>query len=136
MAGRLQRLATALDAERDSFSTKDFPWLAKTTERIIRLANSTPPEDAVGLAAHCESLLAMTQTTARGTPIEVVPAASSAIELAPDGIFSPPSRSALQSILPAEDAAKDERSRRCRKQRSQIQSFHAPGSAPLVAPGA
>jgi hypothetical protein len=49
IAQRLERLANVLDAERDSISELDYPWLARTTERILRLANTAPPEDPLGL---------------------------------------------------------------------------------------
>ena len=107
VAHRLERLAATLDAHRDSFTIRDHPWLAKTTERIVRLANTAPPEDALGLAVHCESLLSMTNGLSRSAPSDVIPVASTAAEFAPDRIFSPPSRLALESLLAAEDAALD-----------------------------
>ncbi|MEX2093686.1 MAG: hypothetical protein WD971_13465 [Pirellulales bacterium] len=104
IADRLERLAAALDAERESISALDYPWLAKTTEKILRLANAAPPHDTLGLALHCESLLTTTNPRTVGTSANVVPVASAAVDRAPDSIFSPPSRLALQSLVPQEEA--------------------------------
>lgn len=52
------RLAKSLDQHRDSFSQRDFPWLVKTTQRMVRLANSASTPEENGLACHCESLFA------------------------------------------------------------------------------
>ena len=99
VATRIERLASALDAERDSLSALDYPWLAKTTEKILRLANSAPPENALDLALHCESLLE-TASAPRADLQNIVPVASAAIDDAPAAIFNPPSRLALESIVP------------------------------------
>ncbi len=100
IAHQLELLVATLDENRNTFSTRDHAWLAKTAERIVRLANAAPPQDALGLAVHCESLVALTNSYARSTPESVVPVASTAIELAPDRVFSSPTRIALQSIVP------------------------------------
>jgi hypothetical protein len=62
IASQLKRLAAALDQRRDTFSTSDYAWLAKTATKIVRLANRTSPDGAPGLAAHCDSLLATANT--------------------------------------------------------------------------
>jgi hypothetical protein len=98
VAIRLERLASALDAERDALTALDYPWLAKTTEKILRLANSAPPENALDLALHCESLLE-TASAPRADLQNIVPVASADIDEAPAAIFSPPSRLALESIV-------------------------------------
>lgn len=103
VANRLEQLAAKLDAERDSFSSLDYPWLAKTTEKILRLANSAPSENALDLATHCDSLLTTAGARRSDTHHDIVPVAS-AINRAPDAIFNPPSRVALQSIAPEEEA--------------------------------
>ncbi len=105
VADRLERLAAALDAERESISALDYPWLAKTTEKILRLANGAPPKDTLSLAIHSESLLMIANAHPVGKSDDVVPVTSAAIDRAPDSIFSPPSRLALQSIIPNEDTA-------------------------------
>jgi hypothetical protein len=100
VAVRLERLAAVLHEERDSISELDYPWLSRTTERILRLANSAPPEDALDLALHCEALL---ETAAAQPNLErrgIVPVASADAENAPAAIFDSPSRLALQSIVP------------------------------------
>jgi hypothetical protein len=89
------------------FPTRDYAWLAKTTESIVRLANAAPPQDAPGLAVHCESLLALTNSHARSTPAAIVPVATTAADLAPDSVFNPPSRMAMQSII-SDDQESDE----------------------------
>jgi hypothetical protein len=98
VAIRLERLASALDAERDALTALDYPWLAKTTEKILRLANTAPPENALDLALHCESLLE-TASAPRADLQNIVPVASADIDEAPAAIFSPPSRLALESIV-------------------------------------
>ncbi|HEY4233757.1 MAG TPA: hypothetical protein VGM76_10040 [Lacipirellulaceae bacterium] len=50
-------LATALDANRDSFSTYDAPWLTRTVGQLVRLGNRVPLNDGLEFTAHCESLL-------------------------------------------------------------------------------
>jgi hypothetical protein len=104
VAARLERLAAALDAEREMISALDYPWLAKTTEKILRLANAAPQRDALDLAIHCESLLTTASARRSDTHRDVLPAASAAIDRAPDVIFSPPSRFALQAIVPEAEA--------------------------------
>jgi hypothetical protein len=96
---QLEVLVAMLDESREAFSTRDYPWLGKTTESIVRLANAAPPSDALGLAVHCESLMALTSPPAVGTWADVVPVVSTGVDLAPASVFSPPTRIALQSIL-------------------------------------
>jgi len=105
IAHQLELLAAELDVDRESFSTRDYPWLAKTTESIVRLANRAPPSDAPGLAVHCESLLALTCTRTLSTLADVVPAISMGADSTPDGVFDPPTRIALQSIVPDDRAS-------------------------------
>jgi hypothetical protein len=105
IAARLERLAQELDSQRDSISTLDYPWLARTTEKILRLANSAPPESALDLAMHCESLLATAGARQFDIRREIMPVASATLNAAPDEIFSPPSRLALESIVPDDAAA-------------------------------
>ena len=93
-----------LDAERDSITTLDYPWLTKTTERILRLAGSAPSNDALDLALHCESLFALASAREIDPRRSVVPVVSAVIDQAPDAVFVPPSRLALQSIVPSDDA--------------------------------
>lgn len=98
VAAQLERLAAALHSQRDSFSELDYPWLAQTTERILRLANAAPPEDPLELTIHCEALLA-TATTGRLHLVRIVPVTSAEFDVAPDAIFTPPPRKALESIV-------------------------------------
>jgi hypothetical protein len=97
---RLGQLAAALDVQRDSISTLDFPWLAKTAEKILRLADATPSESLVDLTIHCETLLSVARAPARDLHLNILPVASATIDASPDTIFTPPSRLALQTILP------------------------------------
>lgn len=98
VAARLERLAALLHAERDSICELDYRWLTRTTERVLRLANSAPPEDPLNLAVHCESLLAIT-TLRQPKEIRIVPVATNVLEVAPNAIFDSPSRLALESIV-------------------------------------
>jgi hypothetical protein len=100
VSAHVEQLAAALDAEGDAIAAFDSPWLAKTTERILRLANSAPSEDALDLALHCESLFAVATARTIDPSRQVVPAASAMVEQIPDAVFNPPSRLALQSIVP------------------------------------
>jgi len=104
IAARLERLAAALDAQRESVSPLDYSWLGMTAETILRLSESAPSIDAIDLAVHCDSLL----TTAEGNHIDidldVVPVVSATISGAPDARFSRPSRLALKSMVPEEEA--------------------------------
>jgi hypothetical protein len=96
---RLEQLAAALDNERESIAALDYPWLAKTTESILRIANAAPAVDAIDLALHCESLLDL--TVGKGiASTTVVPAASAAIDHVPETLFDSPSRGALETLLP------------------------------------
>ena len=99
VAHQLELLAAALDVDRGTFSTRDYRWLAKTTETIVRLANQAPPSDAPALAVHCESLLALTIPHALDMMDAIVPVASTTADLAPDNVFNPPTRIAMQSIV-------------------------------------
>jgi hypothetical protein len=130
IAERLDQLAEVLDQRRDAFSTNDYAWLAKTANQIVRLANKTALDGAPGLAAHCDSLLAMVDTpimTATRpvslnagdltppTPVTaevgagtsqtaaVTPVDSSAAVALPEGVFSRPTQTALHAILAASD---------------------------------
>jgi hypothetical protein len=93
-------LAAALDVQRDSISTIDYPWLAKTAEKILRLADAAPSESLVDLTIHCETLLSIAQAPARDLRLNILPVATATIETSPDTIFTPPSRLALQAIAP------------------------------------
>jgi hypothetical protein len=105
VANRLAQLAAALDEHRDAFSTLDHAWLARTTERILRLANTAEPDDTLDFATHCESLLASAGVHPFDAPRKIVPVASVAIASAPAQIFDSPSQLALESIVPAEPAS-------------------------------
>ena len=104
VARQLEDLAAGLNEHRDNFSSLDYPWLAQTTEQIVRLANSTPLEMTPELAINCESLFALTAPRTRLATNEFRPAFATEIEAASDADFSPPTRFALQSILPEEAA--------------------------------
>lgn len=102
IAAHLDRLVAALDAQRDSFPASDYLWLTRTTERILRLANAAPPQEALGLALHCDSLLTTAGSRRFGANRHILTLASSALDSAPPSIFTAPSRLALQSIVPDE----------------------------------
>ena len=134
VARQLNGLAAALDQRRNSFSTSDYSWLAKTAAKIVRLANRASPGSAPGLAAHCDSLLAaanspiametrpvsltaadvappVASTGDRGSTgidttnraIAASPLDGAAATPLPEGVFSPPHRAALQTILATDD---------------------------------
>ena len=102
VAVRLERLAGALEGEQESFTSLDLPWLEQTTEKMLRLANVAPPDDAWGFAGNCESLLSLAQQRRLQPRLEVVPVANEMLKSAPLALFTPPSRVALQSIVAAE----------------------------------
>lgn len=102
VAARLERLAAALDAERTSLASLDLPWLEHTTEKMLHLANSAPPESTFEFAEYCESLLLLARDEARPLRQEVVPVANAMLTNAPMTLFAPPSRVALQSIVARE----------------------------------
>jgi hypothetical protein len=102
VARQLEDLAAGLNAHRDAFTTLDYPWLAQTTEQIVRLANSTPETTSPELAMNCESLLALAAPRTRMASSEFRPGYAD-INVASDEDFNPPSRFALQSIVPAEE---------------------------------
>jgi len=108
IANQLEVLATALDVDRGTFSSRDYPWLAKTTESIVRLANAIPLPNAPDLAVHCESLLALTGASTDSRLAAVVPVFLTGVGLAPDSVFNPPTRVALQSIIPVEEESCEE----------------------------
>lgn len=103
VARQLEELAAGLNEHRDAFSTLDYPWLAQTTEQIVRLANSTPEATSPELAMNCESLLALAAPRTRMASSEFRAGFANKIDAASDEDFNPPSRFALQSIVP-EDA--------------------------------
>jgi hypothetical protein len=107
VAQQLELLIALLDVEQESFSTRDNPWLTKTTESIVRLANAAPPRDALGLAVHCESLLSRANAHTFGSLAAITPVTSTAVELAPDSVFNPPARIAIQSIIPDEGESRE-----------------------------
>lgn len=75
----LDELAAALDANRDSFSATDGPWLTRIASTILRLANRTLPDTDLALTMHCESLLSVAgQTRSRTTSVVSTPDISSA----------------------------------------------------------
>lgn len=102
VAARLERLANALEAERDNFASLDFPWVERATEKMLRLANAAPPDDLLCFAGNCESLLALSHDRSRQSRLEIVPVANAMLKSAPIALFAPPSRVALQSIAAAE----------------------------------
>ncbi|MCC7476414.1 MAG: hypothetical protein IT425_13550 [Pirellulales bacterium] len=58
LATDLGELASLLASRREKFIAADLPWLAKTTNRILKLAASCPSGKAPLLALHCDELLA------------------------------------------------------------------------------
>lgn len=102
VADRLERLAVALDAEQEAITSLDVRWLESTTEKMLRLADAAPPEDVLGFAGHCESLLLVARQRDLEPRLAVVPVANAMLNSAPLGLFAPPSRLALQSIVATE----------------------------------
>ncbi|MGD9632039.1 MAG: hypothetical protein AB7G28_15205 [Pirellulales bacterium] len=102
VAARLERLSLALDAEQTELSALDLAWLERTTERMLRIANQAPPEDALRFSERCESLLLAARGRYPRTRPEIVPVANAMLQSAPVGLFAPPSRIALQSIVAAD----------------------------------
>jgi hypothetical protein len=100
---QLEELASGLNEHRNAFSSLDYPWLAQTTEQIVRLANLTPEEMTPELAMNCESLLALANSRTRLASSEFRPGFANDVDAASDEDFSPPSRFALQSIVPEEE---------------------------------
>jgi hypothetical protein len=58
VARQLAELAAALDKYQAAFSSGDHPWLRKTAQKIMRLANRIPSTKAPLVAAHCDAVLA------------------------------------------------------------------------------
>jgi hypothetical protein len=112
VSDRLQELAAALERERELFSARDDRWVAKVAEQLILLANMAPPDDRLGLALHCDSLLARTKARTGHTSSEVIPIASTADDVTADSLFGPPSRSAIQSLLSTIDTTSNRATRR------------------------
>ncbi len=103
---RIARLAEALNKERNSFLTIDYPWLANTTKSLVRLANSASPRDPASLAVQCESLLLLTNNDAHQLAPANVPVSAVSLAREPNDVFAPPSRLALQSIAVWEERDK------------------------------
>jgi hypothetical protein len=54
---QLAELAESLDARKLKFSSADYPWLASTTHKVLRLANHVHTRHAPLVAAHCDAVL-------------------------------------------------------------------------------
>jgi hypothetical protein len=112
---QLELLAASLDQNADRYCQRDYSWLAKTTEKIVQLANQAPQGAQPQLAIHCDSLLTMVNQHSRdsasikretapspGIRTSVAPVGPSASAPTPDNVFVPPTAAAIDSLLPAE----------------------------------
>ena len=54
---QLAVLAEAMAIERHLFSEADFPWVERTTRKVLRLANQVPSKTAPLVAARCDEIL-------------------------------------------------------------------------------
>lgn len=102
VAARLERLAIALDAGQVPLAELDRSWFERTLETMLRLANVAPPEEGLAFIDHCESMLLAAEGLDFGPRSRVVPVANAMLQTAPMGLFAPPSRLALQTIIHAE----------------------------------
>jgi hypothetical protein len=106
VADGLDELATALDANRESFSATDGPWLTRIASAILRLANRALPDTDLELTMHCEALLTaagqarlQTQTTSVGsTPDNSLATTATAASRAESKTLQPPTNSADREI--------------------------------------
>jgi len=63
VASQLAELAESLAENREAFSAADQPWLANTTQRILRLANQIPAKHTPLVATNCDLILTSIPTT-------------------------------------------------------------------------
>lgn len=70
IAAELTKLAAELAEQRREFPTADYPWLAGTTRKILRLANKCPAEKTPLVAMHCDAIMSVIGAgDSRTTPI-------------------------------------------------------------------
>jgi len=106
VARRLERLAISLDAEQIALTQMDPQWFERTLETMLRLAGpASPADNGLAFTEQCESMLLAARSTNAGPRSEVVPVASAILQSAPAGLFAPPSRLALQTIVPTDGPA-------------------------------
>ncbi|MEX0643043.1 MAG: hypothetical protein WD468_10105 [Pirellulales bacterium] len=89
LVGRqLTVLADALAIEQHLFSVVDFPWVEKTTRKILQLANRIPSQTTPLVAARCDKILA---AVAAGASAANKPATTSSVasQKAPGGNSDP-----------------------------------------------
>ena len=66
VSAQLTMLAESLAERQSTFSIVDFPWIERTTRKVLQLANRISSGSIPILAAHCEEVLAV--VTARISP--------------------------------------------------------------------
>jgi hypothetical protein len=71
VARQLGELAAALKAHDAAFSAADHPWLRKTAQKIMRLANRLPTSDAPAVAENCDAVLALVAARERSVAVLV-----------------------------------------------------------------
>jgi hypothetical protein len=79
----IDELAAALDANHESFSAADGPWLTRTVGQLVRLANRVSMSDGLEFTSHCESLLASAGQGHAGAREASPPAAAAIPETSP-----------------------------------------------------
>lgn len=57
-ARQISALAVSLEEQKHAFATADYPWLANTTAKLLRLANRIPPPHSPVVAVHCDAIMA------------------------------------------------------------------------------
>jgi len=61
---QITALAQSLEERKHAFSSADYPWLANTTSRLLRLANRIPPPHSPAVAVLCDAILAAVMPSA------------------------------------------------------------------------
>jgi hypothetical protein len=70
-ASQLTELSQSLAEKRSNFSHADFRWLEATARKILRIANTFPPQKTPLVAVHCDAILS---AVTAGQPVNEKPA--------------------------------------------------------------
>jgi hypothetical protein len=62
VAEQVSQLAGSLAAQRRTFPTSRYPWLASATHTMLRIADKCPPTTTSLLALHCDEIMAQVAT--------------------------------------------------------------------------